>query len=218
MNARVLNERLQRTLPGARVVATRPSGCREILLYLFDPEGLQGPLSHDTAQAVVAEPAYWSFCWASGQALAAYILQNPATVAGKRVIDFGSGSGVVAVAAAIAGACEVVGCDIDENARLAIAANASLNQVEVTVSSDWFLRLGDVDVVTAADVLYDRDNRDFLQHFCGAAPDVLLADSRIKDLADDRYQLQATVDGRTWPDLQEFEEFNTVRIYRARRG
>ncbi|WP_111496991.1 class I SAM-dependent methyltransferase [Marinobacter bohaiensis] len=211
----LLNQRMQRTLARGRVARTAPSGCPTLPLYLFDPAVLEGPLSHDEAQAVVAEPAYWSFCWASGQVLAQYLLDHPDTVAGRRVIDFGSGSGVVAIAAARAGASEVVACDIDADALAAVAANARLNDVAVTLCDDWHGRVGAFDVVTAADVLYDPENRPLLAEFRAAAPSVLLADSRVKDLGDDRYVLQTVGEGRTWPDLHEFEEFNRVRIYRA---
>ena len=58
-------------------------------------------------------PPYWAFAWAGGQALARYVLDNPAIVAGKRVLDFGAGSGLVALAAAKAGAAHVLAADID---------------------------------------------------------------------------------------------------------
>lgn len=108
-----LNAHLRKTLRRGRVAVTRPAGCPELALYLFDPAVLDGPLSHDEAQAVVAEPAYWSFCWASGQVLARWLLRHPERVAGQTVLDFGTGSGVVAVAAAKAGAARVIACDLD---------------------------------------------------------------------------------------------------------
>ncbi|MDX1756334.1 MAG: 50S ribosomal protein L11 methyltransferase [Marinobacter sp.] len=215
MSPEQLDRHLQQTLPHGRVAETRPAGCPAIRLYLFDPAVLEGPLSHDEAQAVVDEPAYWSFCWASGQVLAGWILAHPERVAGKRVLDFGSGSGVVAIAAALAGAQEVIACDLDPAALDAAQANAALNGVTLSRCEDWYRRPGDLDVITAADVLYDPDNRHFLAEFRSAAPSVLLADSRVKVLGDDTYRRQAVIEGRTWPDLNEFEEFNRVRIYHA---
>lgn len=212
-----LNTRMRRTLSRGRVALTAPAGCPAIDLYLFDPAVLEGPLSHDEAQAVVAEPAYWSFCWASGQVLAQYILDHPESVAGRRVIDFGSGSGIVAIAAARAGARQVVACDIDCDALAAVTANAEANGVQVDLCDDWHRRGDGFDVVTAADVLYDPENRPLLSAFREAAPRVLLADSRVKDLGDDHYVLQVVHEARTWPDLHEFEEFNRVRIYQADR-
>lgn len=210
-----LNLHLRKTLEQGRVAVSRPAGCRDIALYLFDPSVLEGPLSHEEAQAVVAEPAYWSFCWASGQVLASWILANPQRVQGQRVLDFGSGSGVVAIAAAMAGAREAIACDIDPAARDAAVANAALNGVSVGLCDDWSRRPDDLDVIVAADVLYDPDNRPLLGGFCDAAPSVILADSRVKNLGDDRYRQQTVIEARTWPDLNEFEEFNRVRIYLA---
>ncbi|PHQ25258.1 methyltransferase type 12 [Marinobacter guineae] len=215
MSVECLNQHLRKTLTQGRVAVSRPAGCQRIALYLFDPMVLEGPLSHEEAQAVVAEPAYWSFCWASGQVLASWILDNPQWVAGKRVLDFGSGSGIVAVAAALAGASEVIACDVDPAALNAAQANAELNGVSITLCNDWESRPDGLDVVTAADVLYDPENRPLLQVFRKAAPRVLLADSRMKVLGDNAYREQTTVEARTWPDLNEFEEFNRVRIYLA---
>lgn len=215
MSTNRLDQHLRKTLSRGRVAVSRPAGCPEIPLHLFDPSVLEGPLSHDEAQAVVAEPAYWSFCWASGQVLASWILANPGWVAGKRVLDFGSGSGIVAVAAARAGAREVIACDLDPAALDAAAANAALNNVTVALCDDWKGRPDGIEVITAADVLYDPENRPLLSVFREAAPRVLLADSRVRDLGDRCYELQTVVEARTWPDLNEFEEFNRVRIYVA---
>lgn len=206
---------IRRTLPRGRLAVSRPAGCPSLPLYLFDPQVLEGPISHDDAQAVVAEPAYWSFCWASGQVLAQWILDHPDTVAGRRVLDFGSGSGIVAVAAAVAGAAEAVACDLDGDALAAARANAELNGVRITLCDDWYRRPPSLDLITAADVLYDRDNRPFLQAFREAAGDVLLADSRVRNLEEPGYELLGMVSATTWPDLNEFEEFNQVRLYRA---
>ncbi|SFR47364.1 Ribosomal protein L11 methyltransferase (PrmA) [Marinobacter gudaonensis] len=210
-----LNHHLRQTLARGRVAVSHPAGCPRIALYLFDPGVLEGPLSHEEAQAVVAEPAYWSFCWASGQVLAQWILDNPHWVAGKRVLDFGSGSGVVAVASALAGARQAIACDTDPAALDAARANAELNGVEIGLCDDWDNRPAGLDVVTAADVLYDPENRPLLGVFRESAGRVLLADSRMKVLGDDGYRKQTTIEARTWPDLHEFEEFNRVRIYLA---
>jgi len=215
MSPECLDQHLRKTLSKGRVRTSRPAGCPGLELYLFDPSVLEGPISHDEAQAVVAEPAYWSFCWASGQVLASWILDHPEQVAGKRVLDFGSGSGIVAIAAAKAGAREVIACDLDPAALDAVAVNAELNGVSVSLCEDWSLRPEGIDLVTAADVLYDPDNRPLLQVFRESADLVLLADSRVRNLGDEAYRLQTVVEGRTWPDLNEFEEFNQVRIYLA---
>ena len=212
-----LNQNLNKTLTKGRVAISQPSGCPSINLYLFDPLVLEGPLSHDEAQAVVAEPAYWSFCWASGQVLAQYILSHPERVAGKVVVDVGSGSGIVAIAAALSGAMTVYACDIDHDAIDAINANAQANHVAIQTITGLDELAENIDLITAADVLYDRDNFGLLNTFTDMATEVLLADSRVKTLPVTHYQLKTTVEARTWPDLNEFEEFNQVRIYASTR-
>lgn len=210
-----LIENLKKTLSKGAVKLSYPAGCPEIGLFLFDPAVLEGPISHDEAQAVVAEPAYWSFCWASGQVLAKYILAHPELVKGKSIVDMGSGSGIVAIAAAKAGAKQVIACDIDSDALDAVRANAQANNVQLEYREDFFQISEPIDLITAADVLYDRENYDFLNVFTERASGVLLADSRVKVLPVDHYDLQTTIEARTWPDLNEFEEFNQVRIYYA---
>lgn len=103
------------------------------------------------------DPPYWAFAWAGGQALARYLLDNPETVAGKRVLDFGAGSGIEAIAAAMAGAASVLAADVDPVAAAATRLNAGLNGVAVeTTSRDLVGEWGGWDVVLAGDVCYER--------------------------------------------------------------
>lgn len=211
----ILNRHLQETLAKGRVHITQAISCPDISLYLFDPAVLEGPISHEEAQAVVAEPAYWSFCWASGQVLASYLLQHPALVKDKIVLDFGSGSGIVAIAAALAGASKVYACDIDRYALAAVSENAALNDVKIINinNMDEIDEQGMIDVIVAADVLYDKENYVLLDDFIQRAKLVVLADSRVRQLPSEQYIMQTCQEARTWPDLNEFEEFNQVRIY-----
>lgn len=94
-------------------------------------------LTEDSLTEKGIPPPFWAFAWAGGQALARYVLDHPATVAGKRVLDVGSGSGLVAIAAAKAGAARVTASDIDMFAVEAMrlnAAEAGVN-IEPTVSN-----------------------------------------------------------------------------------
>jgi predicted nicotinamide N-methyase len=103
-------------------------------------------------------PPFWAFAWAGGQALARYIIDHPETVAGKDVLDVASGSGMVAIAAAKAGARRVTASDIDPFAATAIALNATLNGVSVSVDTRDLLNRGPAGwgVVTAGDVCYEE--------------------------------------------------------------
>ena len=208
-----LEKQMRRTLSKSRLRYTAPPYCTAIELALFDPEVLEGPIPHEEAQAIVAEPAYWSFCWASGQVLAAFILENPERVKRKVVADIGCGSGVVAIAASMAGAREVWACDIDDDALHAAQVNAQHNNVTLKYTKQLCDIPSKLDVISAADVLYDRDNHHLLDQWCSAADTVLLADSRMKQIPSEQFTCLDTFEARTWPDLNEFEEFNKVRIY-----
>src|SRR5947208_16642452 len=78
-------------------------------------------------------PPFWAFPWAGGQALARYLLDHPETVRGRTVLDLAAGSGLVGIAAALAGAATVAANEIDRHAEAAIALNARLNDVKLDV-------------------------------------------------------------------------------------
>jgi len=102
-------------------------------------------------------PPYWAFAWPGGQALARYLLDHPHEVAGKTVLDFGSGSGLVAIAAAKAGASPVIASDIDPLALAAMELNASANAVFVEqIEHDIIGTNGRWDTILAGDMCYER--------------------------------------------------------------
>jgi predicted nicotinamide N-methyase len=135
--------------------------------------------------SAVDDPPFWAFPWAGGQGLARYVLDHPETVRGRRVLDVASGSGLVAIAAALAGAAEVVAGDIDENAVAAIGANAEANGVAVVgrvvdMAADYPANPDGAAVVLAADVFYQRELAVLALRFLRAAgaggAEVLVAD------------------------------------------
>ncbi|MEH1126675.1 class I SAM-dependent methyltransferase [Micromonospora sp. CPCC 206061] len=103
-------------------------------------------------------PPFWAFAWAGGQAVARYVLDNPDLVAGRRVLDLAAGSGLVAIAAARAGAARVTAVEIDPLAIAAIAVNAAANGVIITASlADVLDTAPTDDVILAGDVFYSRE-------------------------------------------------------------
>jgi predicted nicotinamide N-methyase len=140
------------------------------LLTAAEPFGLWDRTALDA-------PPFWAFPWAGGQGLARYVLDHQETVAGRAVLDVASGSGLVAIAAAKAGARSVLAGDIDDNALAAVALNAAANAVpavtpgRVDLAADvppapgtlapgilgWSGAHGAPEVVLAADVFYQRD-------------------------------------------------------------
>ncbi len=104
-------------------------------------------------------PPFWAFAWAGGQALARYVLDHPESVAGRRVLDFASGSGLVAIAAARAGAAAVEAAEIDAFAGEAILLNAAANGVAERIAVTLRDILGEDrgwDTVLAGDICYER--------------------------------------------------------------
>ena len=134
------------------------------------------------ADGVEQPPPFWAFAWAGGQALARYVLDHPGLVAGRSVLDLATGSGLVAVAAARAGARPVTANDIDPLSLAAAAVNAEVNAVRVdTVEAD--LLDGPPDayrVILAGDVFYSREMAGrvlpFLRRATGAGCLVLVGD------------------------------------------
>ncbi len=127
-------------------------------------------------------PPFWAFAWAGGQALARYLLDYPVTVARRTVLDFGSGSGLVAIAAAKAGARRVHAAEIDHFAAAAIAINAVLNRVSVDLIAADILGSADPawEIITAGDVCYEREMAErvipWLRELAGRGVPVLLGD------------------------------------------
>ncbi|SFQ64135.1 Predicted nicotinamide N-methyase [Pseudomonas sp. NFPP07] len=137
----------------------------ELKLWLIDADNMDRAFTPEETRRILHEPPYWSFCWASGLALARYLAERPQWVQGKRVLDFGAGSGVAGIAALKAGALEVVACDLDPLAIAACKANAALNGVELGYSTDFFAQADRFDLILVADVLYDRANLPLLDEF-----------------------------------------------------
>jgi predicted nicotinamide N-methyase len=114
--------------------------------------------TEDELAVIGLPPPFWAFAWAGGQALARHLLDHPEIVSGRRVLDFASGSGLVAIAAAKAGATRVEACDIDAFAAAAIGINAAANDVTVAARcEDLIGRDEGWDVICAGDVCYERE-------------------------------------------------------------
>lgn len=205
---------LHKVLPEASLAPTPLPRIPALRLWLLADILSSRALSPETVNRLMEAPPYWSFCWASGQVLGAWLLAHPEAVAGRTVVDVGSGSGVVALSAALAGAARVMACDLDPYARRAVEENATLNGLRVETCQALDDCLPQADVLTAADILYDRDNLSLLETF-RAVPTVWLADSRIPGLNPPGYRRLAVDQATTWPDLGESREYNEVRLFVA---
>jgi predicted nicotinamide N-methyase len=163
-------------------------------------------------------PPFWAFAWPGSQALARYLIQKPETVLGKRVLDFGAGSGLAAIAAASRGAASVVACDVDPTAALVQQLNATLNGVTFESQCDDIVgSQPDVDVVLAGDVCYERGAADrvivWLRDLTNAGVSVLLADPGRHFAPTDGLELLATYDVPTLHELESLPQKRT-RLWR----
>ncbi len=147
-------------------------------------------------RALRGGPPYWAFAWAAGLALARHVIDHPGLVAGRRVLDLASGSGLIGIAAAKSGAAHVIANDVDPLAVIAISLNADHNGVALEASAADLLAADSgfdptcVDVVLVGDVFYDHDLAGrafaFLERCRAAGCHVLIGDPGRADLPTDR--------------------------------
>jgi predicted nicotinamide N-methyase len=165
----------------------------EIRLYLADEATALWEKTEEELGEMGLPPPFWAFAWAGGQALARYILDHPEIARGKHVLDFASGSGLVAIAAALAGAAPAEASEIDEFALAAIELNAEANGVAVRPRAADIVGQDDGwDLVLAGDVSYERDMAErvtgWLAMLAGRGARVLIGDPGRTYLARERLE------------------------------
>ena len=194
----------------------------EISLQLADEATALWEKTEEELGEIGLPPPFWAFAWAGGQALARYILDRPEIVAGRRVLDFASGSGLIAIAAAMAGARNVEASEIDVFAVEAITINAKANGVLIGP------RLGDMidadegwEVVLAGDVSYERDMAqrvtDWLERLAGRGATVLVGDPGRSYLARERLEPVAEYRVPVTRALED-SEIKKTQVWRFRAG
>jgi predicted nicotinamide N-methyase len=134
-----------------------PPHVPEIVLHLADEAHDLWRLTEEELQEQGVPPPFWAFAWAGGQGLARYVLDTPECVRGQMILDFATGSGIVAIAAAKSGAARILAADIDPFCAAAVALNAEANGVSPDFTGRDLIGVDDGwDVVLAGDVFYDR--------------------------------------------------------------
>jgi len=188
----------------------RPAIVPEIELHLVDDIVELWKLTGEDAP-----PPFWAIAWLGGQALARYVLDHPHEVAGRRVLDLGSGSGLVAIAAKLAGAASVLAVDIDPLCAAVIPVNAALNGVRLDVRTDDLLTADPpaVDVVLAGDVWYEKEMADRVMAWLGRSDArVLLGDPGRAYLPQHGWTSLASYDIPTTRDLEGVQT-KRVRVF-----
>lgn len=154
----------------------------ELSLYLASEVTELWQATEETLRRHDLPVPFWAFAWPGSIALARYLLDNPGTVAGRRVLDFGAGSGLAAIAAMRSGASSAVAIDIDRFAITSVGLNAGLNDVAVEARYAEVIGdpLADVDVILAGDICYERPLAErahvWFRDLVRAGKTVLLAD------------------------------------------
>ena len=194
----------------------------EIVLHVADEATALWSRTEEELGAIGLPPPFWAFAWAGGQALARYVLDHPGTVAGRRVLDFAAGSGLVAIAAAKAGAARIEACDVDPFAIEAIALNAARNGVAVEPHlADLVGADAGWDVVLAGDICYQQDLAErvtawlFALHRRGAT--VLVGDPGRSYLPADRLEALAAYAVPVTRALED-AEIKRTSVWRFRNG
>jgi predicted nicotinamide N-methyase len=192
-----------------------PPHVPEIRLHLADEAHDLWLKTEEELEAIGLPPPFWAFAWAGGQGLARYILDHPHTVAGKTVIDFASGSGLVAIAALMAGAKSVMAVDIDPWTKTAVKLNSRLNSVQVTFSTEDIIGSDiDADVLLAGDVFYDKSFADRLipwfEQLVRSGTTVIVGDPGRAYCPRDRMQALATYQVPVTRALEDAEVKNTT--------
>ena len=150
----------------------RPPHTPELELQLADEVTPIWRMTEEALEELGLPPPFWAFAWAGGQALARHLLDNPAIVAGKAVVDFASGSGIVAIAAMRAGAARVLAADIDSFCEAATALNAKANGVAVDFTDQDLLEADPpawAQVILAGDICYEKPLAARVMAWLGAA-------------------------------------------------
>src|SRR6266850_823503 len=191
----------------------------EISLYVADESVPIWLKTEEELATMGLPPPYWAFAWAGGQALARYLLDHPGTVANKRVLDLAAGSGLVAIAAARAGAAPVIAADIDAFTEAAISLNAEANGVYIEIIVQDLLDEGLLDrpapgtprydVILVGDLFYERDTAGralaFLDRHAAAGTRVLIGDPGRTYLPKDRLTRLAEYSVPVTRELEDLE-------------
>jgi len=199
----------------ANTALITPPHVPEIVLHLADESHTLWLKTEEELEQIGLPPPFWAFAWAGGQGLARYVLDNPETVRGKCVLDFATGSGLVAIAAAKAGAARVLAADIDPFCTAAVKLNCTANGVTVDFTGDDQIgRDGGWEFVLAGDVFYQKDFADRLVGWFGAlrqrGAEILVGDPGRSYVPKDRLEPLAEYQVPVTRDLEDAEVKRTT--------
>ncbi len=205
-----LDQEVASLIPGARLLWHSLPGS-PLRGYFLERECALRPLPADKVGRLMDEPPFWALLWPSGEFLCRLFEAVPDLIAGRSVLDFGCGSGLVACAAHRAKAVRVVAVDSDESSRLATQLNAQANQATVELSSNW--TESQVDLLVLADFLYDEAHLHLFERLDASASEVIVVDSRLNSLPRSGFVALGESSGVAWPDIDQARDFGRLRFW-----
>ena len=200
----------------ANTILISPPLLPEIKLYLAEQSLPIWQKTEDELGEINVPPPYWAFAWAGGQALARYLLDNPEISRERHVLDLGTGSGINAIAAKMAGASQVLANDIDRLALSAVALNATANSVLIEISPDDLLPLPPqtFGVILVGDLFYERQLADkvlaFIEAAAAAGATVLIGDPKRNYFPEGRFTRVADYQVPVSRELEDADVKNTA--------
>lgn len=180
--------------------------------FLVEGESACRPLAPETATRIMDSPPFWSLLWPAGYVLCRTLRSRPDLMRGRDCIDLGSGSGMVSVALAKAGA-HVRAVDSDLAALEVTKLHSARAGVYFALSSDW--RNEPTQTLFLADFLYDEDNLKCLSGFATHCQEIVVVDSRLKKLELEGFSYLGRREGLAVPDLDPHREFASLGIWYA---
>lgn len=182
--------------------------------FFLEQEPALRPLPAERVGQVMDSPPFWSLLWPSGEAVCRLLMGTAELVRGRQVLDFGAGCGLLACAAARAGARQCYAVDSDPLAREAARLHALANRVPLEVLSSWDWR--PVELLLAADFLYDSTHLSLFERLAERAEETLVVDSRLERLSVEGFRFLGEAHGTAVPDLEKnspSREFGRLRFW-----
>lgn len=197
-------------IPGALLNWRAVPGTR-LRGFLIEERAATAPLPADRVSMVMDAPPFWSLLWPAGYRLCQLLETVP--MAGRSCVDLGCGSGLVAVAAAKAGATYSTAADSDPLALEAASVNAAGNGVDLAATARW--NGEPCSTLFLADFLYDRSNLDALRELADSAEEIVVMDSRLQTLPRQEFEFMGRRLARAVPDLDPYREFGSLGFWYA---
>lgn len=206
----------------ANTLLAAPALVPEIELHLAEESLVIWQKSEEELGRMNLPPPFWAFAWVGGQALARYVLDRPNIVAGRKVMDLGSGCAIVAIAALKAGAASAVAADVDPFAGSAARLNAEANGVRLQIEdSDLLDTTPHIGVLLVGDLFYERETSErviaFMERSAAAGATVLVGDPRRSFFPQDRFEIVAEYRVPTTRELED-SDVKCAAVWRLKTG